>query len=67
MNFIPLSEMNPVQIAIAKLVVPKNIKTIEAIIENKEFSSGTPEEWNMRLEAFKARYRELCLSSEEGQ
>ena len=59
MKFTPIEEMNPAQIAVARLSAPKNIEWIEWIIETKQFGSGTPEEWNRNLEAFKERYQEL--------
>jgi hypothetical protein len=59
--------MNPIQIVTERVLAPKNIRFIEYIIENKEFGSGTPEEWNRELEAFKVRYQELLAFELEGR
>ena len=45
--------------AVAMVVLPFNIKTVERIIQDREFGSGTEEQWNQRLENMKRRLREL--------
>jgi len=59
MNLTPPEKLNPAQLAITKLLMPKNIRTVEDIIEAKEFGSGTPEEWDKRLRRMKEYYQEL--------
>jgi len=65
MNFTPPEKLNMVQLIFTKNCLPKSIETVEWIIENKEFGSGSPEEWDKRLKRMREYYQEILAFCDE--
>jgi len=55
----PIEEMNPVQIAFALVTTPRTIETIEFVLKDETYGSGTREDWEKRLSDLKSWYEEL--------
>jgi len=54
-----IENMNPVQIAFALVTTPRTIETVEFILEEENYGSGSREEWKTRLSDLKSWYEEL--------
>jgi len=59
MNLPSIENMNPIQIAFALVTTPRTIETVEFILEDENYGSGTREEWEKRLSDLKSWYEEL--------
>ena len=59
MKLIPVEALNSVQRAFCLVTTPKNIRTIELILYDEDYGSGTKEFWEKQLSDLKTWYEKL--------
>ena len=59
MKLTSVESLNPTQRAFCLVTTPKNIRTIELILYDKDYGSGTKEFWEKQLSDLKTWYEKL--------